>query len=91
MIAAAPATRVDGASRLRDVPGVLIQGRLDVSGPAATAWQLHKRWPASTFVLADDEGHGGPRMVHAIARFASRKTPHRVGPAALGPVSSGHG
>jgi proline iminopeptidase len=66
---------LEGMNRLRGIPGVLIQGKLDVSGPAATAWQLHKLWPASTFVLIDDEGHGGPKMVQtmvdAVAQFAS--------------------
>jgi proline iminopeptidase len=47
-------------------PGVLIQGKLDVSSPAAMAWQLHQHWPAGRFVLINDEGHGGPRMVHAM-------------------------
>jgi proline iminopeptidase len=55
-----------GMTRLREIPGVLIQGKLDVSSPAAMAWQLHQHWPAGRFVLINDEGHGGPRMVHAM-------------------------
>lgn len=57
---------LEGMRQLAGIPGVLIHGKLDVSGPAATAWQLHKRWPTSTFVLVDDEGHGGPKMVQAM-------------------------
>lgn len=57
---------LDGMAWLQGIPGVLIQGKLDVSGPAATAWQLHQKWPTSRFVLVDDEGHGGPRMVEAM-------------------------
>lgn len=64
---------LEGMTRLQDIPCVLIQGKLDVSGPAATAWQLHKLWPGSRFVLVDDEGHGGPKMiekvVEAVAEF----------------------
>jgi proline iminopeptidase len=71
---------LEGMSRLAGIPGVLIQGKLDVSSPAATAWQLHKRWPSSTFVLVDDEGHGGPKMVQtivdAVGRFASQPDGH---------------
>jgi proline iminopeptidase len=56
----------DGIGRIAHIPAVLAQGRLDVSGPASVAWELHKRWPASRFVLVHDEGHGGPRMVDAM-------------------------
>ncbi|MEV0466441.1 prolyl aminopeptidase [Nocardia tengchongensis] len=73
-----------GASELRDrmsaltgIPAVLIQGKLDVSGPAAVAWDLHKAWPGSRFVLIEDEGHGGPKMVQemieAIAEFGDKR------------------
>ncbi|MGH3621024.1 MAG: prolyl aminopeptidase [Sciscionella sp.] len=57
---------LDGMTRLQDIPGVLIQGKLDVSGPASMAWRLHKLWPSSRFVLVNDEGHGGPKMVEAL-------------------------
>jgi proline iminopeptidase len=46
------------ADRLRGIPGVLIQGRLDISGPPDIAWQLHRAWPGSKLVLLDDAGHG---------------------------------
>lgn len=46
--------------RLRTIPGFLIHGRRDVSGPAVTAWQLHRLWPASRLCIVEDEGHGGP-------------------------------
>ncbi|MEV6101514.1 prolyl aminopeptidase [Nocardia sp. NPDC051981] len=69
-----PSALLDGMPALRGIPAVLIQGKLDVSGPAAVAWNLHKAWPGSQFVLIDDEGHGGPKMVQAmvntIADFA---------------------
>jgi proline iminopeptidase len=45
------------ASRLTGIPGVLIQGRLDISGPPDIAWQLHRAWPDSQLVLLDT-GHG---------------------------------
>ena len=63
-----------GMGRIADIPGVLIHGRLDVSSPLATAWELHKVWPGSDLVVIGDEGHGGDAMidelVRAIARFA---------------------
>lgn len=64
----------DGMPELHGIPGVLIQGKLDVSGPAAIAWELHKAWPGSRFILVDDEGHGGAKMTDAmmaaVAEFA---------------------
>lgn len=47
------------------IPAVLIHGRRDISGPVATAWQLHRRWPASQLVIDEDGGHGGGTMGEA--------------------------
>ncbi len=52
--------------KLDGVPGHLIHGRRDVSGPAVTPWLLHREWPGSTLTIVDDEGHGGPRSVQAL-------------------------
>lgn len=65
-----------GMPRLAGIPGVLIHGRRDVSGPAITAWELHRAWPGSELVMIEDEGHGGPRMVEqwraAMARLVAQ-------------------
>jgi proline iminopeptidase len=45
------------AHKLRDIPGVIVQGRYDVCTPARTAWDLHKAWPQAEFYLIDDAGH----------------------------------
>jgi len=45
------------AHKLRDIPGVIVQGRYDVCTPARTAWDLHKAWPQAEFHLIDDAGH----------------------------------
>ncbi len=64
------------AARLAGIPGVLITGKLDISGPPDVAWQLAKRWPDAELVLIDDAGHGaGHRttegeIVAATNRFA---------------------
>lgn len=47
-----------GMPRLAAVPGVLIQGRHDISSPPDTAWQPHRAWPDSQLVLLES-GHGG--------------------------------
>jgi hypothetical protein len=60
--------------RIVDLPGVLIHGRLDISGPLQTAWQLHQRWSNSRLLVIETEGHGGAVMwnefTKAIAGFS---------------------
>ncbi len=51
---------------LKGIPGHLIHGRRDVSGPAITPWQVHRQWSTSKLTVIDDEGHGGPRCVEAL-------------------------
>ncbi|HVX43056.1 MAG TPA: prolyl aminopeptidase [Mycobacteriales bacterium] len=48
-----------GMPRLAGIPAVLIHGRYDISGPADTAWELHRAWPGSTLELLEGAGHGG--------------------------------
>ena len=66
------------AHRLAGIPGVMVHGRLDISGPPDVAWQLAKVWPDAELVLVDDAGHttGNPTTEAAIlaatARFATR-------------------
>jgi len=55
-----------GMPRLAGIPATLIHGRFDVSGPADTAWKLHRAWPGSALVLLDDAGHGGDSMFSQI-------------------------
>lgn len=54
---------LDRMDTLAGIPGVLIHGRLDVSGPARTAWLVHRAWPGSQLHVDETEGHGGLRMV----------------------------
>ena len=64
---------LNNMERIAHLPGVLIHGRLDVSGPLQTAWQLHQRWSASRLIVVETEGHGGATMANeftkAIASF----------------------
>jgi proline iminopeptidase len=55
-----------GMAAIGHIPGVLIHGRYDVSGPLSVAWDLHRAWPASRLVVLDDSGHGGPSMSEAL-------------------------
>lgn len=70
-----------GMDRLAGVPGVLIHGRRDVSGPALTAWELHRAWPGSELIVVEEEGHGGPLMAEhwcaAVTRMVDAQPARR--------------
>lgn len=64
------------AAKLNGIPGVLIHGRFDVSGPLITAWRLFQRWTTCRLHILDNAGHGGgnevvPVVIGALNHFAS--------------------
>ena len=64
------------AAKLNGIPGILIHGRFDVSGPLITAWQLSQRWTTCRLEILDDAGHGGgnkfvPTVIDALNTFAA--------------------
>jgi len=67
------------AGSLAGIPGVLVHGRLDVSGPPDIAWELAQVWPDAELILIDDAAHGttDPGMTEALLaatdRFAARR------------------
>lgn len=64
------------AHRLKGIPGVLIHGRLDLSGPLLTAWELAQAWPDAELKIIDDSGHtGSPGMAEAIAHAIASISP----------------
>jgi len=63
---------LDRMRRISHIPAVLIHGRLDVSAPLDTAWQLHKRWDASELIIVETEGHGGAQMKEEMSRAVAR-------------------
>jgi proline iminopeptidase len=67
------------AHRLRGIPGVLIHGRLDLSGPLLTAWELAQVWPDAELTIIEDSGHTGSpatraAVIDAITRFHPTST-----------------
>ena len=57
---------LDNIERIAHLPVVLIHGRLDVSSPLSTAWELHQALPLSQLVVIESEGHGGVGMTEAL-------------------------
>jgi proline iminopeptidase len=67
--------RLRDAGRLAGIPGVLVHGRLDLSGPLDTAWELARAWPDAELVVVNDSGHTGSdtmrdRIRSALDEFA---------------------
>jgi proline iminopeptidase len=65
------------AHRLAGIPGVLTHGRLDMSGPPDTAWQLARAWPDAELAIIEDAGHLGNEaetnhVLRTLNRFAGR-------------------
>lgn len=63
------------ANRMAGIPGVLVQGRLDMGSPLVTAWELAQAWPDAQLVVIEDSGHTGSDAMRgavraALARFA---------------------
>ena len=63
-------------SKIRHIPGVIVQGRYDVVCPMQTAWDLHLAWPEADLRIVDDAGHSAfepgilSELVAATDRFA---------------------
>ena len=58
------------AGKLRDIPGVIVQGRYDMACPAETAWALHRAWPEARFEMIEGAGHAynEPGILDALIR-----------------------
>lgn len=59
---------IRNAHRLKDIPGVIIQGRYDLATPPKTAWELHKAWSEAKFIMVPDAGHAvsEPGITHHL-------------------------
>jgi proline iminopeptidase len=65
----APNEIVANAHRLAGVPGWLVHGRLDLSGPLDAPWHIHQAWPGSELIIVDDDGHGGAGITDHCRRI----------------------
>jgi proline iminopeptidase len=67
------------AGRLSGIPGAMVNGRLDLGSPLATAWELDRAWPDGELVVVGGAGHSpsdpgmGEALVAAADRFAGRR------------------
>jgi proline iminopeptidase len=69
---------IANASRLADIPGVIVQGRYDVATPAVTAYELHEAWPQADLTIVPDAGHAysEPGILWALIAATDRFAAH---------------
>ena len=66
-----------GMPALAHVPGIIVQGRYDITCPPMWAWELSQCWPGCTLVNAPDAGHAATEpstarlLVHATESFVA--------------------
>ena len=56
---------LEQAGLLEPVPGMIIQGSLDLINLLGTPWLLAAAWPGSELQLIEDAGRGGSAAVSA--------------------------
>jgi len=65
------------ASKLRGIPGVIVQGRHDTCTPPIAAWKLKEAWPEAQLNIIPDAGHlfsepgNLDALIRATDKFAS--------------------
>lgn len=67
------------AHKLKNIPGVIIQGRYDMVCPMESAWNLHQAWPDADLQIIPDAGHSAtePGIVDALIK-ATRKMANKL-------------
>jgi proline iminopeptidase len=62
------------AHRLRDVPGVIVQGRYDMVCPLVSAHELSEAWPQAEYRVVPDAGHSvwEPGILSALIEATER-------------------
>ena len=70
---------LDGAEKIRAIPGVIVHGRYDVVCPIDSAFELARRWPEADFRIVPDAGHSAyepgitAALMEATDRFAGKR------------------
>jgi proline iminopeptidase len=62
------------ASKIRDIPGVIVHGRYDVVCPIQNAWELHKAWPKAELMISPMAGHSAfeEQNIDALVRSTDK-------------------
>ena len=65
---------LENAHKLKDIPGVIVQGRHDCCTPPSAAWDLKKAWPEVELQIVPDGGHlfTEPGITDGLVRATDR-------------------
>lgn len=69
---------LDRVDRIRNIPGVIVQGRYDAVCPIISADDLHRVWPEAEYHIVPDAGHAAwepgicKQLVAACERFKTQ-------------------
>lgn len=63
---------LENIAKIRDIPGIIVQGRYDVVCPLRSAWDLHRAWPEAELIIVPDAGHSA--LEPGISRELVRAT-----------------
>jgi proline iminopeptidase len=65
---------LEGARKLKGIPGVIVQGRHDTCTPPVAAWRLKEAWPEVELNLIPDGGHlfSEPGNLDALVRATDK-------------------
>jgi proline iminopeptidase len=65
---------LNGAKKLRGIPGVIVQGRHDTCTPPVAAWKLKQAWPGVELNIIPDGGHlfSEPGVLDGLIRATDR-------------------
>lgn len=61
---------IGNIDRLAGIPGVLVHGRLDLSCPVETAYELASAWPGAQLFVCDGSGHRASEAKRGYLRAA---------------------
>ncbi|WP_374530634.1 prolyl aminopeptidase [Novosphingobium sp.] len=69
-----PGQLLRDAWKLKDIPGIIVQGRHDCCTPPAAAWALKQAWPEVELQIVDDGGHlyTEPGITDGLVRASDR-------------------
>lgn len=66
---------LENIARIRNIPGIIIQGRYDAVCPIVSADDVHRAWPEAEYIIVPDAGHSAwepgiaSELVKATERF----------------------
>jgi proline iminopeptidase len=65
---------LENVEKIRQIPGVIVQGRYDVVCPMTSAWDLHRAWPEADLHIIPDCGHSisEPGIIDALVAATDR-------------------